>query len=258
MARRKEKGYKFECWEIDFPGDDEDTRGVSKEAAYMMLRLGWIDIQHEGIIKNTYGERVLSHCYAPTSDANEPLAYRAAADAVFDDMTVEQQHRMLVLWLLVQDYHRSHKGDYDDTFSEFHYSYFPWAEEGDDADPNEFRDACEEIPRFAVIMHDETYSMIHMADSKVGALKLLTDSLGADTLGTNGDVIDLDDTVLHTETLAIRFIGTVANIGIHITPELHKWLTKLVGQSAGIGVPEEVLEEARFVFSEEHEPALPQ
>jgi hypothetical protein len=69
--------YKFECWEIDFPSDDEDTRGVRRELAEELTEAGILRVVHEQVVTNRYGEKVFSHCYTPTSDANEALAWDA-------------------------------------------------------------------------------------------------------------------------------------------------------------------------------------
>jgi hypothetical protein len=248
--------YKFECWEVDMPSDDVNTRGISEQVAKLLFRLGWIDVVSEGIVTNIYSDKVLSHCYAPTDDKSESLIWPLIMDGLCEEITDEQIHRMLVLWLLAKDYHREHQGDYTDSYTEFHYTYFPWPYPGEEDDTIDIVD-LQDIPRFAVISGDETYSMIHMAGSKIEAFKMLDGFLGQDTLGTYGNIIDLDDSVLttHVGVADLKHVATVNHVRFTMSPDLFDWLRRLSEESADQpGASAEVLEEAQALFAQEQEP----
>jgi hypothetical protein len=86
MSPKKMVSYERECWEVAFPNDPdgEDTRGITEAQAKHMLKLGWIEVQYEGIVKNSYDEAVYSHTYRPTAD-HDANVWDAYSNEMFVD-----------------------------------------------------------------------------------------------------------------------------------------------------------------------------
>lgn len=66
-----------DCWEIDFPSDDADTRGISQELAERLLAESKIKIKFEGMYVNSYGERVNLRTYTPATPDDEQYVWDA-------------------------------------------------------------------------------------------------------------------------------------------------------------------------------------
>jgi hypothetical protein len=73
--------YEFECWEINFPDDPdgEPTRGITQEQAEEMVRDGVLELESEGVVRNSYGQRVYSHTYTPLPDQDGEAWERMSA-----------------------------------------------------------------------------------------------------------------------------------------------------------------------------------
>ena len=93
-----------------------------------------------------------------------------------------QQVRRMYLEDLIDTFHRSHHGDYDDYYDEFFAEYL-----GEDAIA-----AGSVIPRFASMWEDETYGMIWLFETLSEALMHQSTNNNGDTLNVPAGVVDLN------------------------------------------------------------------
>lgn len=111
------------------------------------------------------------------------------------------------LQLLADEYHRSKYGDYDDTYSQFAAAY-GLKYEDDEVPALLAGEELEEIPRYVITFHDETYSMMSTYDNIDDALQGLLEVVGqGDTLNIPGYLIDLDTGDVLGYSMSIKLTG---------------------------------------------------
>jgi hypothetical protein len=90
---------------------------------------------------------------------------------------------------LTNEFHRSRYGDYDTTFVEFAATYGLKWDDDPDYEPEE---KPQRVPRWATVVHDETYALVEVFNTKREALDNLADCVHNDSLNSPEFLIDLD------------------------------------------------------------------
>lgn len=107
-----------------------------------------------------------------------------------------QAKRKANLQVLHDESHRSKYHDYDDSFTEFACEYGLEHDDVEYEEGDEFKD----IPRFASIAHDETYTMLHMCETLAEAMQDQAGIPGnGEYLNVPGGIIDLDEMEIRTD-----------------------------------------------------------
>lgn len=100
-----------------------------------------------------------------------------------------QTQRTERLEAMVLDWHRHGAGDYEDTFDEFRATYLGF--KAGDEEPSDILPE-KEIPEWAAIVGDETYSLISLHETKREAIIAVGRNIGESTLNNPIGVYNMD------------------------------------------------------------------
>jgi hypothetical protein len=160
------------------------------------------------------------------------------------DMEEEQAKRRKHLRELVDTFHRSHHGDYDDRYDEFAATYLPEHTEADMTGDVPEDGEVQPIPPYASCAEDETYGMIQVFDTLNEAL---ADQGG---ISSSGETLNVPAGVYNLDTGE-----PIETCNVTMTTEAFIVLCGLVQPSNEVnaqGIYSEAWDELRHAFPIEH------